>query len=93
MKHEIAAGQESLLKNEFESLKITAPAASDSRSQLSSGRSRRGAEALENVNEQIKALPRPQLDKVNNSIAKRLSDQSYQSYSKLLDGFLKSVVK
>jgi len=32
VKHEIAAGQDLILKNEFESLKIAPPAASDSKS-------------------------------------------------------------
>lgn len=58
------------------------------RSGLSSGRSRREEEALSNVHEIIKHMPRLHLDKVNNSIMKRLSDQSYAQYNKTLDLFL-----
>jgi hypothetical protein len=79
VKTEAYLQQEQLLKKELESLRLPMPAIpvqpSARDSSQNSARSRRDEEALQQVNEVLRHMPRMHLDKVNNSLMKRLSDQ------------------
>ncbi|CDW86485.1 zinc finger protein dzip1l [Stylonychia lemnae] len=79
--------QEQILAQEFNTQKIQ-PVAGDKQNPLSLQRK----EDLRYVNDSIKGLSRKDVEKINNSLMKRLSDQQFTGYSNMIEGFLKKAL-